>query len=486
MKRLHGMILRMLPGPILGWLGTLMFLLLMQFLIKYLPDIAGKGLPFFVIVELIAYNLAYMLVLAVPMAILIGTMMVFGRITETRAYVVIKSAGISPMQLVWPTMIVGLLLTMGMTYFNNIILPEANFRARNLWHDIRQKRPGFELRPGVFYDGLNKYSILVQDMSENTNLLHDVLIYDYTDDNRAQTAIKAREGRIRSREGSDELILTLEDGEVHRLLRNQKPGVDERYERLAFDRYQMSLDLSDFAFERTDPREGYRSDRTMRTRDMIGLVDSLERSIEDSKREIAVGGLALVQPRGRLGHESDLPLPASAPKKAGLARIALRSADSTMHRVIYDVAVNHARSTRASIEDAHRTIEWEEQRADRFRVEIHKKFSIALACFIFMLIGAPLGLSIRRGGLSTAGALSTAIFLFYWVTLVQGEKLADRGFLTPWIGMWTANLVMLALGFWLMMYVSTDLVATSPLRRRLLNRVRGRRLPLSGAMEIRD
>ncbi len=464
------MILRMLPGPILGWLGTVMFLLLMQFLIKYLPDIAGKGLPFSVIVELIAYNLAYMVVLAVPMSILIGTMMVFGRIAETRAYLVMKSAGVSPLQLIWPTFVVGIFMTAGMIYFNNIVLPEANFRARNLWHDIRQKRPGFELRAGVFYEGLNKYSILVQDMSDNTNLLHDVLIYDYTDENRAQTAIKAREGRIRASEGSSELFLTLHQGEVHRLLRNQKPGVDERYERLKFNRYEMTLDLSDFSFERSDPREGYRSDRTMRTRDMIGLVDSLVRSIEEAERKIAGNGLSLARPRRGLGFEDALPNPRRPANEGRSARVALHTADSTLHRAIYDAAVNHARSARASVEDTHRTMAWEKQRADRFRVEIHKKFSIALACIIFMLIGAPLGLSIRRGGLGTVGALATGIFMFYWVTLVQGEKLADRGFLTPWIGMWGANLVMLALGLWLMLYVTKDLGATAPLRRRLFVR----------------
>lgn len=466
MKQIHGMILRMLPGPIAGWLGTLMFLLLMQFLIKYLPDIAGKGLPFYVIVELIVYNLAYMLVLAVPMSILIGTMMVFGRIAETRSYVVIKSAGISPLQLIWPTMIVGLLLTAGMTYFNNIVLPEANFSARNLWHDIRQKRPGFELRAGVFYEGLNKYSILAQDMSEGTNRLHDVLIYDYTDENRAQAAIKAREGFLRTREGSTELVLTLRDGEIHRLLKNRKPGVDERYERLLFDRYEMKLDLSDFDFERSDPHEGYRSDRTMRTRDMKALVDSLARSVEKSERRLARRGLSLIQPRRGLGSESPLPTPRADSLLAGSARIALRSADPAMYRPTYDAAVNDARSAHASIEEAQRSMGWESQRAARFRVEIHKKFSIALACLIFILIGAPLGLSIRRGGLGTVGALATGIFLFYWVTLVQGEKLADRGFLSPWIGMWAANIVMLALGLWLMLYVTKDLRATPPLRRR--------------------
>lgn len=470
------MILRMLPGPILGWLGTLMFLLLMQFLIKYLPDIAGKGLPFRVIVELIAYNLAYMVVLAVPMSILIGTMMVFGKLSESRAYVVIKSAGISPIQLIWPTLVASIFLTVGMTYFNNVVLPEANFRARNLWQDIRQKRPGFELREGVFYEGLNKYSILVQNISGNTDVLQDVLIYDYTGEQRLQTIIKARQGRIKAVEHRPEIELTLFNGEVHRLLKNTTPDVAERYERLAFDRYRMRLDVSDFSFERTSPTEGYRSDRTMRTDDMVGLVDSLEMSIAASRKKLLEHGLTLMdlpvhRPEGR----EELPLPSPEAAEEGARKRSRRPAaadlDPQHYRVVFDAAVSKARTARSLIDDTRRNIEWEQQRADRFRVEIHKKFSIAIACIIFALIGAPLGLSIRRGGLGTVGILSTGIFLFYWVTLVQGEKMADRGFLDPWVGMWIANLVMTVLGLWLMVYVTMDLRATTPLRRRLLSRL---------------
>ena len=467
MKRLHGMILRMLPGPILGWLGTLMFLLLMQFLIKYLPDIAGKGLPFSVIVELVAYNLAYMVVLAVPMSVLIGTLMVFARISESRAYVVAKSSGVSPMQLIWPTLIVGIFLTAGMTYFNNIVLPEANFRARNLWFDIRQKRPGFELEAGTFYEGLNKYSILVQKISHETGRMEDILIFDYTDENRSQTVIKASDGEIVSEAEHAEMILTLRNGEVHRLLRNQRPDVAERYERLAFQQYRFRLDLSDFTFERSNPEEGYRSDRTMRTGDMIGLVDSLEMSSENSRARMAGGLLSLM--KGPVLFNSAL---ADSAVRGDSGRVALADVDRKRHRRVYDVAVTHARTSRAMLDDLRRGLEWEQQRADRFRVEIHKKYSIALACLIFVLIGAPLGLSIRRGGLGRAAGLAIAVFLFYWVTLVQGEKLADRGFLTPWVGMWAANIVMTILGLWLMVYVSLDLQATPSLRTRFFRRVR--------------
>lgn len=465
MKRLHGMTLRMLPGPILGWLATLMFLLLMQFLIKYLPDLAGKDLPFSVIAELIVYNLAYMMVLAVPMSVLIGTMMIFGRLGESRAYVVVKSSGISPIQLIWPTLILGLALTAGMTYFNNLVLPEANFQARNLWIDIRQKRPGFELQEGRFYEGLNQYSILVQHISSGTARLDDVLVYDYTDENRFQTVIKAREGRVRALENRPELLLTLFDGEVHRKRNGRSAAVAERFERLSFDRHQIRLDMSDFAFER-DSQEDYRSDRTMRTIDMKHLVDSLQRSVDASHRRLSLESERLFE-----GPQLDLSARPDSFHATAPERVAFAGLDSSAVHRIYQAALGRARAARTMVDETRRTIQWEAQRADRFRVEIHKKYSIALACLIFVLIGAPLGLSIRRGGLGTAGVLATGIFLFYWVTLVQGEKLADRGFITPWIGMWTANIVMAALGLFLMVYVTKDLKATPPLRRRLFKQV---------------
>ena len=170
----------MLPGPLLGWLAVLIFLLLMQFLIKYLRDLVGKGLPFMAIVELIAYSLAYMVVLAVPMAVLIACLMTFGKLAETRSYSVIKSSGASFPQIIWPVLAAGVLVTLFMWYFNSVALPESNFRARNLWTDIRQKKPGFELQPGVFYQGISKYSILAKDIDQESNVVRDVTIYDYS------------------------------------------------------------------------------------------------------------------------------------------------------------------------------------------------------------------------------------------------------------------------------------------------------------------
>lgn len=470
MNHLHRMILRALPGPFFGWLGTLMFLLLMQFLIKYLPDIAGKGLPLGVIVELVAYNLAYMLVLAVPMSVLLATLMVFGRLAESNAYAVMKNAGISLGQLVWPVLVVGLLLVVVMLHFNNNMLPEANFRARNLWRDIRSKKPGFELKPGVFYEGIADYSILVRALPPASNELIDVTIYDYTEGNRQQTILKAERGVLQPLPDGSAMDVILENGEVHRLLPNPSPELEERYERMRFGRYRLRLDLSDFAFERGNTTEGYRSDRTTPTIDMIRYVDSLDVQVKNEQRALASKALALLADSLWLPPPTDAQAELPRPREQEATptpRVALAGLPVPTQKTAYEGALEHARRARARIDDAARTIAWEQQRANRYRVEIHKKYSIAVACLIFVLIGAPLGLSIRRGGLGLIGGVALGIFMFYWITLVQGEKLADRGFLEPWVGMWIANLAMFIIGSWLLIYVIFDLKSTPRLRHRL-------------------
>ena len=433
MSHFHKMILKMLPARFLGWLATFMFLLLMQFLIKHLPTLVGKGLPFSAVAELIIYSLAYMVVLAVPMSVLIAVLMIFSKLNESKAYAVIKNSGVSFPQLVWPLLLVGMGIALFMGYFNNEILPEANFRARNLWSDIRQKKPGFELQPGVFYDGVNDYSILVQDIPPDGNTMGDVLIYDYSEGSRKRTEIKAAQGTIVPI-GQSKLDLVLEDGEVHRY----RAEDNERYEMLRFSTYRLSLELSDFIFERSDPTSGRRSDRTMRTVEMKSIVDSLRSNVGEEKEDL----VATI-----IGATSHNPTATDASKPVPVI---------TNEAQVFQTAAQSARSTRSDLDNARRSISWKSRRADQYAVEIHKKNSIATASFVFMLIGALIGVSIKRSGLGKSALIATGIFMFFWVTLVQGEKLADRGFMDPWLGMWIANIVCAAGAIFLLARVWGD------------------------------
>ena len=471
LRRLHWLILRRLPGPFFGWLGTLIFLLLMQFLIRWLPEITGKGIPVSVIIELIAYNLAYMVVLAVPMSVLLASLMAYGDLAESKYYTVIKSTGISFGQVVWPSLIVSVVVAGGMLYFNNVMLPEANHRARQLWSDIRSKRPGFELQPGVFYDGVEDYSMLVRERPDGTNELLDVTIYDYTQGRDRQAVIKAERGRITSQAGGSRLVLTLRNGQMHRPLPPGGRHDSTRYETLTFDRHRIRFSLSDVVFQRSDTEGGGRSTRTMRTPQLIQRVDSFQADLQAQYASLNQNAHDHLFPA-----PYDLPTapPAAAPDSllavpadSTEAWVPLAGLSRTRQLTVLSGALRDARSLQSTLQNAQRDTEWMAQRIRSYQVEIYKKFSMALACIVFMFIGAPLGLTLRRGGLATIGAVALGIFLFYWITLVQGEKLSERGFFPPWLGMWIANVIMSGAGVWLVIYVVLDLGATPPLRRRL-------------------
>ena len=371
-------------------------------------------------------------------------------------------------------LVAGLLVSGAMVYFNNVVLPEANYRARNLWIDVRSKRPGFELQPGVFYEGLDGYSILVQERPPNSNRLIDVTIYDYTEGRDQQAVIKAKRGRLVSKHGGTAIDLILRNGEMHRKRPAGRGQQEPRYEQLAFDRHTLRLDLSDFVFERKSDESSSRTDRTTPTLQMLQRVDSMRATV-DRRTDDLYALLQNVMTRDTSDAAYDytsLPQSATASHSDTVTahptrRVALQGLNRDQQRNIHYTAYQRARSMNSDVSDIERNVNWQQRRINQYMVEVYKKFSIALACLIFTLIGAPLGLSIRRGGLGPVGGYSLGIFLFYWVTLVQGEKLADRGLLPPWLGMWVANAIMLVVGTWLVLYVVLDLRATPPLRRRL-------------------
>ncbi len=464
MTLIHQMVLKQLPGPFLGWLLLLLFLLLMQFLIKFLPDLAGRDLPIGLILELIAYNLAYMVVLAVPMSALLATLMVFGTLAESRTWIVIRNCGITLWSFTWPVLTAAALLSCGMIYFNNVLLPESNFRALNMWQTIRNARPGFELEPGIFYQEIDEYSILVG--QREGNLLYDILIYDYTQGIASGSTIRAKYGELIPQ--GNFLDMILKEGEMHRLYRPTRVQTIERYEKLTFERFRLRLDLSELGLQTNAQAGGYRSDRSTPVNRMFEIVDSLKDRLAEQAAELqnsmpsplsseAPSTMPPMSPE----HETPPPfLPRGDPQVDSTApRSVLKGLTTDQVRRTYQQARDYGRDTRSSVASRGRNLKQTAMAISRYQVEIHKKYSISIACFIFVLIGIPLGLRVRRGGLGTACLLAVGIFIFYWVTLVQGEKLADRELLSPWLGMWCANMLIGTVGIWLFIRVTLDMRA---------------------------
>lgn len=255
-------------GPFLFAFSLLMFLLLLQFLARYLPELVGKDLGAGTILELIAYNLAYMVVLAVPMAVLVAALVAYGDMAEFHELTAARAAGIHLLQLMRPTLLAGALLMVLMAVFAAEILPRANARARALWIDIRRTRPAFALRPGTFYTGLEGYSIYVERI-ENNGRLHGLLIYDYAEGFNRTAVITAREGILQFRAGGRTLRLVLQEGAVDRQI-GLPSGTDHRYERMRFQELVLYFDLSEYRLVRSESGPQRGTDRTMTLGELRG------------------------------------------------------------------------------------------------------------------------------------------------------------------------------------------------------------------------
>lgn len=449
-------------GPFLFCSATILFLLLLQFLILYLDKIVGKGLPLQVILELIAMQLPAMIVLAVPMSVLVSSLIAFGQFSEQNELTAVKAAGISPWKLMVPVMWVGLALTLFMIWFSNSVLPEANFKAKSLFIDIRMKKPGFDLKPNVFYDGIAGYTFHSQRLSDEADTLFDVTIFQDPTENREQAVITAAWGILSSVEGTSLLELNLHEGSVFRYL-SPPLAEQQRAEETRFTHYLIRFDLSDLAFSRTNPEMRHRDDRTMSAQAMVLVRDSLRLMVQRDLAAMLVTQSTFVfqssshQPDSLIEGPIRLFNTDTLMAKPGSPYVTLnRLGFVADQNYAVQQAIHTSRDAIGNIDGIRNGILWRYERMAQYLVEIHKKAALPVACLIFILLGAPLGMLIRQGNLGFHTVLSTLLFTYYWITIIQGEKLADRLFIPAFVGMWFGNITLAIVGLLLLYKLTTE------------------------------
>lgn len=451
-------------GPFLFCFFTIMFLLLMQFLILHVDNLIGKDIPILVILELIATNLAYMVVLAAPMAVLVATLMAFGKFSELNELTALRSSGVNPIRIIQPVLIASALLFAGLVWFSNNVLPEANNKARSLFIDIRLKKPGFELQPNVFYNGIEGYTFLVKNIDSETDSLYDVTLFQEPTSNRNRAYIRAERGFLLS-EGEQGLTLFLEEGQMIRHLNPNAVTRKNNMERSAFSKYRMTFDLSDLEFSRSDPAQRGRSDRTMSAQAMAVVVDTLEMEVQEyidkttqlsSFRSLYADSTAEKQATFNSLLNTNIYDQIEGTIDPHYFILSQMESSSHMSRVL---AVSETRfeELQSSLENNQSNVIWRLKRINKFLVEIYKKFSIPFACIVFVLLGAPIGIMTKRGNFGYAAIISAVILTIYWISIIQGEKLADRLFITPFWGMWSFNVVFSLIGILLLIHLTTDL-----------------------------
>ncbi|MEO6695075.1 MAG: LptF/LptG family permease [Ignavibacteria bacterium] len=440
-------IVKSLIAPFIFALAVVIFIFLFQFLIKSLDQFVGKGLSLWVIIQLISLNLAWMLTLAVPMAMLVSSLMTFGNLSSTNEITIMKASGISLTRLMIPLIIFSFIIFYLMIRFNNDILPEANHKARILLYDISKTKPTFILEPGQFSNDLNGVQILVKKTFPNNNNIEGIYIYDYSkSENR--NLLTAKSGDISFTSDFKKVIMNLNDGEIHQL---DLLDINNNYRKIKFDRHRLTFDAEGFGFKASNENTFSRGDRELSAQAMNSVVDSLkiarenldEKFFENLNRDIKK--FQNIKFTDTIFKKDDSVVVKSIsgdPKTIGIKPV---SAYDSLKNYILLFMYKQNEFKNLGVMSAQL-----EKQIDSYEVEIYKKYSIPFACVIFVLVGAPLGYRVRKGGFGIAAGLSLLFFLLYWACLIGGEKLADRGLVGPFTGMWIANIIIGCLGLYLM------------------------------------
>lgn len=415
-------ILRTMVGPFLFGTAIIVFIFLSQYMINYLPKLAGKGLGLDVIAEFMVLNMSWILVLAIPIGVLFASVMSFGALSATHEVTVMKASGMGLIRMMMPVALIGTLLWALTFWYTDNVLPDTNLRLSSMMQNIQRLKPTFAIEAGQFTTQIDGFTILARTM-DTAGVMHGVTIYDRTKPDRL-TIVSANTGKLWFSPSYTRLIVDLSNGEVHQSL----IADPNEYRLVEFASHRIAMKADRFFYEEPDASGSSRGDREMRIADMQVIVDRSDSIITAARSTF-----------NRLLHRHVQMITTASSATAG--GTGLYQPDEPYNRALGLVTTERtALETELYRQDA------EHRMSSRYEVEIHKKYAIPFACLLFVFVGAPLGILTKGGNFGVSAAVSLACYIGYWVTLIGGEELADRGMLSPEIAMWAGNALFLFIG----------------------------------------
>lgn len=395
---------------------TLTGIFILQFMMKFADRLVGKGLSIWIIAQLIMYNLAWMVVLVIPMATLVATLMAFGNLSQNNEITILKSSGISLYRMMAAPLLASVVVGYLLLLFNNDVLPDANHRAKILMEEISQQKPMFSLVPGVFSQDVTNYAILARGIDKESNVLSGVTIYDYSDPTKVNI-ITAKKGKVYFAPDQTKLIMDLWNGEIH----ESDAMHPNLYRKLKFQKHRIAMDAEKFSFHQS-AFDQPRGDRELSAKAMLTIIDSLQLVKADFAKN--------------LSNETNKYFFKDSSFNFGYSKAAKFNKNA-----IYAQTIEKLKTIKNVINSRAQRVGYVQDQVNSYWVEVYKKYSIPFACIVFVLIGAPLGIMVKKGGFGVAASISLFFFLLYWACLIGGEKLGNRNLLSPFIGMWAANFI---------------------------------------------
>jgi lipopolysaccharide export system permease protein len=454
MKKIHLLLLKSFIRPFVVTLFVVMFVLLMLFLFKFIDDLIGKGFAWYIILELMLYNSATNVAMALPLSVLLSTIMTYGALGENYELVAIKAAGISLRRAMYPMIVIVSILSVAAFFFSDYMLPVANLKYFSLLYDARQQKSADLLPEGVFSNRFPGYTIRVKRKDPDGQRLYDIMIYKKSAEQNNTTVTMAREGTMFRTMGDKYLVLKLKDGVSYEEAKGDNNyDSRQRLTRSRFTETEQKFDLSSFKISRTDESEFKQASQMMNLKQLRNFVDSSQRQV-DAAIDM---NYKLVTPYMKY---FSIPLKSKTVKnyvpadKGGILKnmkladqLTALSAASSEVRSIKDVIKNRA--------DRYKN---DSMNIRRYASEIQKKYTLSAACIALFLIGAPLGAIIRKGGLGMPVVVSVVFFLIYYIISTIGEKSVKAGNVSTFFGMWVSIIVLTPIGLFLSYKAATDSV----------------------------
>jgi lipopolysaccharide export system permease protein len=440
-KKLDKLILKAFTGPFLATFLISVFILVIQFFWLYIDDFVGKGIDTITLLKFIGYVSATLVPLALPLGILLSSIMTFGNLGESFELVAIKSAGIPLVRFMRPALLASVLLGIIAFLFSNYIIPVAELKMRTLLYDIRVAKPAFDIKEGVFYNKLDGYSIKIG-KKENDSLIRNIVIYEQNY-SLQDNIILAEEGVMSFSNDQRFLLFNLKNG--WRFQEKGEPGtLNTDYYRLGFETYQKVFDLSSFKVIKTADSTFKNYYRMLSLKQLNVVVDSFTRL---SKQYV---------------HRSQTELPIYIPKDESNSKLLLKNRThpldnkslqnlipDSLKRNVYNTATAKANALKNQVDLIANDYKEQKKQIRLHQIEQHRKFTLSFACVVLFLIGAPLGSIIRKGGIGLPLVISVLFFIIFHITNSSGEKMVKESILSPFVGMWLSSIILLPVGFFL-------------------------------------
>lgn len=460
MKKLDLLLLKSAIGPFILTFFIALFVLIMQFLWKYIDDLVGKGLEYSVIAELIFYASAGVIPLALPIAVLLTAIMTFGSLGEHYELVAFKSAGISLFRIMRSLLLSAIGLTIGAFLFANYILPAANLKFATLLWSVHKQRPALNIKPGVFYNGIEGYVLRVSEKEEGSKTIKDILIYDHKDARGNTRVIMAEKGEMYSTPDERFLVFRLFNGTQYE---EPQPSPQKRFDhefmRTEFAEYEMYMDLSNFDFNKADEGMFKTNQRMLRFDRLVHIADSLKaEDIANATPTTVQGRLNFMNALNSLPNDpvftpiagdSIAQSPPVADTMRNLLAVLPQNFSAADKLKLIQQGKNLVQGTKFNLLSAQGENTGNKKRIMRYMVEAHGRLVYSVACLLLFLVGAPLGAIIRRGGLGLPLVVAIIFFIIFHVLTTIGKKFAEEYALSPFAGMWLSTAVILPIGAFL-------------------------------------